>query len=159
MGIPYWHILFERLQGGGMVLLSDIHPHWHLVRRTGVELAIGRQVIPLLNPDIVKGKGRPKGALRKKNTILPGPGVEATTAVAMAPRPARGRGRGKRGSHMRGNGKSGTRRLPSAFEIDPHEFPTSTAPARLQKRPVPADNENDAEDFIEVDMDILPEAQ
>jgi hypothetical protein len=161
MGLPCWHILFERLQGGGMVLLSDIHPHWHYVRGTGVELPVGRQVIPLLNPDIIKGKGRPKGALGKKNTMLPGPGVDVTTAIAkaMAPRPARGRGRGKRGSYTRGNGKSGTRRHPSAFEIDPHEFPTSTAPARLQKRPIPADDESDVEDIIEVDSSILPEAQ
>lgn len=146
------------------MLLSDIHPHWHYDRGTGIELAIGRQVIPLLNPDIVKGKGRPKGALGRKNTMLPGLGVNLTAAVAkaMAPRPTRGRGRGRgRGSHTRGNGKSGTQRHPSAFEIDPHQFPTSTAPARLQKRPPPNESDSDdTQDCIAVEAeDILPEAQ
>lgn len=148
-----------------MVLLSDIHSQWHYVRGN-TEVAIGRQVIPLLNPDVVKGKGRPRGALGRKKVMLPGPGVAAITAVAkvMAPRLARGRGRKKgRGSHMRGSGKSCTRRLPSAFEIDPHEFPTSTVPARLQKRPAPANDSesDDTQDCIEVkaEGDILPEAQ
>jgi hypothetical protein len=150
MGIPCWHILFERLRAGGMVLLSDIHPHWYY-DRGNAHLAVGRQIIPLLNPDIVKGKGRPKGVLgRKNNTMLPVPGVDATT---------RGRGRGKRGSHTRGNGKSSTRRHPSAFETDPHEFPTSTAPARLQKRLAPIDTDDEAEDYIKVEYDILPAAQ
>jgi len=86
-------------------------------------------------------------------------GVTTAIAKAIALRPARGRGRGKRGSYTRGNRKSGTRRYPSTFEIDPHEFPTLTAPARLQKRPIPVDNESDIEDIIEVDSSILPKAQ
>jgi hypothetical protein len=167
MGIPCWHILWERIHGGGIVLLSDIHPHWHYNRESTAELAIGRQVIPLLNPDVVKGKGRPKGALGRKNIFIPGRGVEATAEVAAAlqPRPARWRGR----SHQRGRGTSSTRRHPSAFEIDPYEF-TSTAPARLSttstasaklsKRSAPEDNdENETQDCITVDMDILPGAQ
>jgi hypothetical protein len=86
MGIPCWHILWERIQAGGMVLLSDIHPHWFYDRGDGVELPIGRQVIPLLNPDVVKGKGRPKGALGGKNVLPAGvtyisvAGLEATAA-------------------------------------------------------------------------------
>jgi hypothetical protein len=117
-------------------------------------------VIPLLNPDIIKGKGRPKGALGKKNTILLRLGVDITTAIikAIVLRPTRGRGRGKRGSYTRGNRKSSTRRYPSMFEIDPHEFPTLTTPTRLQKRPIPTDDESDVEDIIKVDSSILPEA-
>lgn len=156
MGIPCWHILWKRLQGGGIVLLSDIHPHWYYDRRDGIEPTVGRQVIPLLNPDVVKGKGRPKGALGKKQQIhvVPGPGVDVmmdrTEAIAelMRPKtgpssrgsriPGRGRGRGRgRGmipagpSHQSGVGVEGTRRNPSAFEYDPFELPSSTAPARM----------------------------
>jgi hypothetical protein len=111
-------------------------------------------VIPLLNPDIVKGKGRPKGALGKKRKLIhvvPGPGVDAiidrAEAIAELSRPktgpgsrggripgrgrGRGRGRGKgRGmipiglSHQSGAGVEGTRRNPSAFEYDQFELPS-----------------------------------
>jgi hypothetical protein len=161
MGIPCWHILWERIQGDGMVILSDIHPHWYYNRGDGVEPLVGRQVIPLLNPDVVNGKGRPKGALGKKNTAI---SVVVDKPVLAPPARGRGRGRGSRGrggqSHKRGYGKTSTRRYPSAFEIDPYEFPSSTAPARLQKRPAPEDNnENETQEFIDVDCNILPEAQ
>jgi hypothetical protein len=131
----------------------------------GPSIPVGRQVIPLLNPDVIKGKGRPKGALGKKIlghniTVLPGPGVQATAelAEAMRPRPPRGSGRG-RGSHKRGHGKTGTRRHPSAFEIDPYEFPSSTAPARLSKRPAPEETPEDNKTQDCITVDILPEAQ
>ena len=70
------------MQGGGMILPTDIHSHWFYNRGEGAELLVGHQVIPLLNLDVVKGKGRPKGAKGKKNsllsgvTIVTGPGVE-----------------------------------------------------------------------------------
>jgi hypothetical protein len=93
--------------------------------------------------------------------MLPGPGMDVTMAIAkaMAPRPAWERGRGKRGSYTRGNRKSSTQCYPSAFEIDPHKFPTLTIPARLQKHPIPADNKSNIKDIIKVDSSILPEAQ
>ena len=47
-------------------------------------------MIPLLNPDVVKGKGRPKGALGKKNTAI----LVVVNKPVLAP-PARGRGRGR----------------------------------------------------------------
>lgn len=88
------------------MLLSDIHPHWLYDHGDGVELPAGRQVIPLLNPDIVKGKGRPKGALSKKKKLIhvvSGPGIDAiidrTEAIAaLLSRPKTGPGsRGGRG--------------------------------------------------------------
>jgi hypothetical protein len=80
----------------------------------------------------------------------------------MKARPACGRGR----SHGRGRGASSTRRHPSTFEIDPFEFPSSTAPARLSastkasKRPAPASEDEDEDETQDcITIDILPEAQ
>lgn len=93
---------------------------------------IGQQVIPLLNPDVVKGKDRPKGATGKNTlpagvTMIPWPAVEATAALAAAMRGGRGRGERGRGEEL----LSSTRGDPSAFKIDPYEFPSSTAPTRV----------------------------
>jgi hypothetical protein len=92
------------------VLLTDIHPHWFYDRGDGVKPSVGRQVIPLLNPDIVKGKGRPKGALGKKKKLIhvvPGPGVDAmmdrTEAIAALSRPKTGPG--SRGGKIPGRGQ------------------------------------------------------
>ena len=53
-----------------MDFLTDIHVHWFYERGDGVEPVIGRQVITLLNLDIVKGKGRPKGAPGKRKKVM-----------------------------------------------------------------------------------------
>jgi hypothetical protein len=81
------------------VLLSDIYPHWFYDRGDSIEPPIGRQVIPLLNPDIVKGKGRLKSALGKKKKLIHivlGPGVDAimnrTEAITALLRPKTGPG-------------------------------------------------------------------
>lgn len=70
MGLPCFHKVYQRLQEEGIVLPEDIHDHWWYTRTYGSRPNIGRQVLPLLNPDVVKRKGRPKGAKGKKNALL-----------------------------------------------------------------------------------------
>ena len=102
----------------------------------GVELPARRQVIPLLNPDIVRSKGRPKGAISKKNTLLisvimiPRPGVEVIAALTAAIRDGRGQGRGRGGGRER-NPLSSTRRDLFSSEIDPYKFLLFTALTRI----------------------------
>ena len=111
---------------------------------------------------MVKGKGRPKGALGRKGVVaiaLPAEVEFSSTAGTRGRGSGRGRGRGRGASHEAGHRISSTRRHPSAFEIDLHEFPpTSTAPARLQKRPIEVDSDS-SDDTIIVDHILLPEAQ
>jgi len=45
------------------VLLSDIHPYWLFDRGDGVELPVGRQVIPLLNLDVPYSAGDDMAAM------------------------------------------------------------------------------------------------
>ena len=159
-----------------MVLLTDIQAHWFYDRGDSVEIPAGRQVFPLLNPDVVKVRGRPKKALGQKSvlptgvTTAAGPGLAAMRGSSQR----RGRARGKRRgrgfsssiptgpSHEASYGASSTRRYPSAFEIYPHEFPTSMAPARLRKRPSAVIDISDDDEINEdntITVELLPEAQ
>jgi MULE transposase domain len=54
MGLPCAHIMQQRIQDGGQLLLEDIHSHWHLFEQTA--LAIQPLV---LEPAMVIAKGRP----------------------------------------------------------------------------------------------------
>ena len=65
MGLPCYHIIWERKRDGGVILLEDIHPHWYYIRPESCTPAQPAIPLPLLilNPMRVKGKGRPKGAL------------------------------------------------------------------------------------------------
>jgi hypothetical protein len=78
MGLPCHHEIRDRLQQQDVLHLSDIHERWHFTKPTlsTMSVAIGRPL--LMNPRIVKSKGRPK----------------------------------------KSNGKSSTRRDPSAFEVE-----------------------------------------
>jgi hypothetical protein len=67
MGVPCFHNLFKRLRDGGQVLLEDIHPFWWYDRAkasTTLENQVQRAIV--LNPAVVKGKGRPKGSKGKR---------------------------------------------------------------------------------------------
>ena len=118
-----------------MVLALDIHAYWFYNRENNANITTGRQVISLLNPEVVKGKGRLKGTLGRKEVVIiamPAKVEFSSTAGTRGRGSGRGRGRGRGASHKAGHGISSTRRHLSAFEIDPHEFPPiSIAPARL----------------------------
>jgi hypothetical protein len=65
IGLPCYHTIWERKRDGGVILLEDIHPHWYYIRPESCTLVqpIISLPLPILNPMLVKGKGRPKGAL------------------------------------------------------------------------------------------------
>jgi hypothetical protein len=69
MGVPCFHELSQRLSDAGQVLPEDIHPFWWYDRsklRTILDNRPAQAVV--LEPAIVKGKGRPRGSkgLQKK---------------------------------------------------------------------------------------------
>jgi hypothetical protein len=59
MGLPCLHEIRVLMANPGTLRLSDIDPHWYYVRGA-TDSQVGRRI--LLNPTVVKGKGRPKGA-------------------------------------------------------------------------------------------------
>jgi hypothetical protein len=61
MGLPCYHTLYQRKLSTGVVHLEDIHAHWHYSRPEPGTLST--PALPVLNPLVVKGKGRPRGAL------------------------------------------------------------------------------------------------
>jgi hypothetical protein len=61
IGLPCYHTLYERKLSTGVVHLKDIHAHWHYSRPEPGTLST--PALPVLNPLVVKGKGRPRGAL------------------------------------------------------------------------------------------------
>jgi hypothetical protein len=69
MGIPCFHTVFERLNGNGHILPEDIHPFWWYKRpEVGTSLAVNVQTERVvLEPAVVRGKGRPKGAKGKNS--------------------------------------------------------------------------------------------
>jgi hypothetical protein len=67
--IPCFHTVFNRFADNGQILLEDIHPFWWYRRlERGTPSAIATQTADVvLNPAVVCGKGRPKGAKGKKS--------------------------------------------------------------------------------------------
>jgi hypothetical protein len=67
MGLPCFHTIHQRFLRGGYILLEDIHPFWWYKRlERGTSFAISVQNYRLvLNPAVVRGKGRPKGSKNK----------------------------------------------------------------------------------------------
>jgi hypothetical protein len=64
MGIPCYHTVAKRLANPGYILPEDIHPFWwykrpELSTNSAVKVQTRRVV---LNPVVVRGKGRPRGA-------------------------------------------------------------------------------------------------
>ena len=64
-GLPCYHTIWLRKGNGGVILLSDIHSHWHYTRPSpSPALANTPLAIPsILQPVRIRGKGRPRGAL------------------------------------------------------------------------------------------------
>ncbi len=66
LGLPCCHKIWEYKRSGGVILLADIHRHWYYNRPVPdvSQPAILLTVSPVvLNPVLIKGKGRPRGAL------------------------------------------------------------------------------------------------
>jgi hypothetical protein len=77
MGVPCYHDLFERMKGGGQVLPEDIHPFWWY-DRSKVSTILGNRDTGnsiILEPAMVKGKGRPKGSRGNGPRAKKGQGV------------------------------------------------------------------------------------
>jgi hypothetical protein len=67
MGLPCFHIVSQRLQESGYIKPKDIHPFWWYIRPEISSSSVFNLPERLvLNPAIVRGKGRPKGAKGKK---------------------------------------------------------------------------------------------
>ena len=76
MGLPCYHIVLERLANPGHILPEDIHPFWWYKRpkpNTASAIAV-QTLLVILNPAVVRGKGRPRGSKNKEK----GHGVTAT---------------------------------------------------------------------------------
>ena len=71
MGLPCYHTIWQRKLSSGVIYLEDIHPHWYFSRpEPGLALAISHP-LPVLEPLIVQGKGRPRGALGIGGRVAP----------------------------------------------------------------------------------------
>jgi hypothetical protein len=64
-GLPCLHTIWQRQQDHEVVQLSDIHLRWHKTRPEEGTIDSDSTLLPLpvLNPVIVQGRGRPQGAL------------------------------------------------------------------------------------------------
>jgi len=64
-GLPCYHTIWERIQNGGVILLEDIHFHWHyfLPNSDATLTDVALPIRPVLQPEVIQGKGRPRGAL------------------------------------------------------------------------------------------------
>ena len=85
MGLPCFHVVHERLLEGGYIFPTDIHPFWWYTRpEATAPSAVNtpgphphphpRPRPPVLNPSVVRGKGRPRGLKNREK----GHGVTST---------------------------------------------------------------------------------
>lgn len=76
MGLPCYHTVHERLSNGGYILPIDIHPFWWYKRpELHTSSTMNTQTRRLiLNPAVVRGKGRPRGSKNKQK----GHGITST---------------------------------------------------------------------------------
>jgi hypothetical protein len=63
LGLPCYHTIWERKSNGGAILLDDLHYYWYYYRPIGDITEQAEVSTLILNPVVVKGKGRPRGAL------------------------------------------------------------------------------------------------
>lgn len=68
-GLPCYHTLYQRKLSTGVVHLEDIHAHWHYSRPEPGPLSV--PPLPVLNPLVVRSKGRPHGALGTRGRVAP----------------------------------------------------------------------------------------
>jgi hypothetical protein len=69
IGLPCYYTLYQRKLSTGVVHLEDIHTHWHYSRpKPG---PFSAPPLPVLNPLVLKGKGRPRGALGTGSRVAP----------------------------------------------------------------------------------------
>ena len=71
IGLPCYHTLYQRKLSTGVVHLEDIHAHWHFSQPETGPLSTPAPPLPVLNPLVVKGKGRPRGALGTGSRVAP----------------------------------------------------------------------------------------
>jgi hypothetical protein len=69
IGLPCYHILYQRQLSTGVVHLEDIHAHWHYSRPEPGPLSV--PPLPVLNPLVMRSKGRPHGALGTRGRVAP----------------------------------------------------------------------------------------
>jgi hypothetical protein len=69
MGLPCYYTLYQRKLSTSVVHLKDIHVHWHYSRPEPGSFSM--PALPVLNPLIVKGKVRPRGALGTRSRVAP----------------------------------------------------------------------------------------
>jgi MULE transposase domain len=62
IGLPCYHTIYQRKLTSGVIYLEDIHPHWYFSRPELGLQAISHP-LPVLEPLVVQGRGRPHGAL------------------------------------------------------------------------------------------------
>jgi hypothetical protein len=63
IGLPCYHTIYQRNLSSGVIYLEDIPPHWYFSRpEPGLVPAISHP-LPVLNPLVMQGRGRPRGAL------------------------------------------------------------------------------------------------
>ena len=124
MGLPCSHKIQERLygDGGGKLLLEDIHPHWRFDRTARV--AIDNPYLRVQAPEVARPRGRPPGAenLNRRQQAFEAstnrdpslfervdPDADQSAVHRADPAPGRGRGRRGRGSGW-GRGRGGRAR-------------------------------------------------
>ena len=79
MGLPCFHTISERLEGGGHILPEDIHPFWWYNRSKCDDSLLQecRETRTILEPLVVRGKGRPKGSKGKQKGKQKGYGASS----------------------------------------------------------------------------------
>jgi hypothetical protein len=70
MGLPCYHTIYQRKLTSGVIYLEDIHPHWYFSRPEPGLAAISHP-LPVLNPQVIQGRGRPRGALGIGGRVAP----------------------------------------------------------------------------------------
>ena len=112
--------------GGGKLLLEDIHPHWRFDRTARV--AIDNPYLRVQAPEVARPRGRPPGAenlsrrqqafeasANRDPSLFERVGPDADQSAVHRADPAPGRGRGRRGrgrgsGRGRGRGRGGRAR-------------------------------------------------
>lgn len=97
--IPCFHTIRDRQNSPGLILITDIDPHWYYNRTLPLPISNQQSKQYLLEPHKIKGKGRPKGAQNVGKQF-----------------------------HRRDEGESSTRRNPSLFEHEAIDLPSTASP-------------------------------